>query len=396
MALKLAQALNESQGVLITDFTYSSTSGAWNNWHTVYRVSNQTHVTTALRYAVQACNNPYIGYSQSNRISFYNQAIAFNKNISAINVQCWCDCSSFVSGLFNLAGADIPYNLTTRNMDSYFRSIGTALSYTPNMQLRNGDVLLANGHTAMVYGSYDPTPTDDYFQDIEGFWHRRNGYLGNFSEYAKYNALLLASLLREQGWSNYGIAGVFSAITYESQFDSQLIEGMFTHPERTAEWLKQNPTASIGAGLLQWTNGYRQLISFCEGWNIDWKLNTSQVRKLELERTTPDSNVRQYFSTIETYRNIWNANFSKNPPATMTDYVKATTSQWSYREMATAWILFYTRPSSYADQSNWNRNAEAMEFWYNYIEENPEPVPPTPPIQERRKMPIWFYLKRRY
>lgn len=203
-------------------------------------------------------------------------------------------------------------------------------------------------------------------KDSEGFYYNYpNGYMGASTEEAKSNAVLLANMLLECGWSLYGIAGFFSAVNYESQFDPRCIEGM-----KSEEYLRKNPYSAVGAGLIQWTNGYNQLIKYCDEWGIDWKLASSQVRKLELERTSKDSNIIQYFSTIKTYRKLWDENNQNPPPATMTQYVTATAEKWSYLEMAMAWILFYTRPASYADKNKWQRNAENMKKWYEFLKEH--------------------------
>lgn len=216
--------------------------------------------------------------------------------------------------------------------------------------------------------------------DSEGYYYSTGSYItgGAYGEYAEHNALKLASeLYTNYGWTKDAVSAWFGAITFESQFNPAQIEGNLT-----------TPTTNSGVGYIQWTPS-SELISFCNSWDVRWQLTSSQLRKWELERTTTDSDVKQWF-LIQRYLNLYREVFpDSDPPATMDAFTKATLEEYTMQELSAQIILFYTRPASWENTQNFYRNAEAADYWYQKIYGDlPEP-------KTEQKMPIWMYLRKK-
>jgi hypothetical protein len=102
----------------------------------------------------QACANPNIGYSRTNRYKWYNSAKANGGDVSLADGD--CDCSSLVSGIANLAGAGVTNKLSTASMLNAFKKSGNFNIYTDADHLksdklaRRGGIYLRVGHTLMV------------------------------------------------------------------------------------------------------------------------------------------------------------------------------------------------------------------------------------------------------
>lgn len=119
----------------------------------------------------QACANPNIGYSRTNRYKWYNSAKANGGDVSLADGD--CDCSSLVSGIANLAGAGVTNKLATASMLNAFKKSGNFNIYTDAAHLasdrlaRRGGIYLRVGHTLMVLengsdvGSEPSTPAQD-------------------------------------------------------------------------------------------------------------------------------------------------------------------------------------------------------------------------------------------
>lgn len=236
-------------------------------------------------------------------------------------------------------------------------------------------------------------------QDAEGFYF---GGISAYSDEGLHNARLLASMLMAKGWQPLGIAGFYSAVTHESSFDPRKIEG-----NRSEAFVRANPAGSpdarfTGTGLIQWTPGYNTLIKWCDDRGLDWKLASSQVAKLEAERTGAAPN--EYYVSRRPEQGLYpkyayyKAHFSQEPPLSMTEYVTAPLGKWTSLELAAAFVCFYTRPESWKDTAKWQRNAEDLDEWYRIITGSPlPPVPPTPGqpgFDTRKKSKFMFYMKR--
>lgn len=102
----------------------------------------------------QACANPNIGYSRTNRYKWYNSAKANGGDVTLADGD--CDCSSLVSGIANLAGANVTNRLATASMLNAFKKSGDFNIYTDDDHLKSdkyakrGGIYLRVGHTLMV------------------------------------------------------------------------------------------------------------------------------------------------------------------------------------------------------------------------------------------------------
>lgn len=113
----------------------------------------------------QACANPNIGYSRTNRYKWYASAKVNGVALAEGD----CDCSSLVSGIANLAGAGVTNRLATASMLNAFKKSGNFNIYTDAAHLasdelaKRGGIYLRIGHTLMVLESgsgVDSVPTE--------------------------------------------------------------------------------------------------------------------------------------------------------------------------------------------------------------------------------------------
>lgn len=124
-----------------------------------------THVIRPLSAAVaekiakaceQACANDNVGYDQDQRKTLFPLAKAAGWDISKVTEKCECDCSELVRVCVNAAGIEITQNIYTGNQARVLRETGhfavtTDKKYTgSDNKLRRGDILLGEGHTAIV------------------------------------------------------------------------------------------------------------------------------------------------------------------------------------------------------------------------------------------------------
>lgn len=230
--------------------------------------------------------------------------------------------------------------------------------------------------------------------DSEGYYYATGAYIegGAYGERATSNAKKLAAeLIYNYGWTEASVAAWFGAITHESQFNPAQIEGNLSSPAKNS-----------GVGYIQWTPS-AELISFCNSWGVRWQLTSSQLRKWQLERTTTDSDVKQWF-LIGRYLQLYKSVFpNSNPPATMDAFTKATLLQYSFEELSAQVIEFYTRPGSWQNTANWYRNAEDARKWYKIISgvDPPPPGPgpgpgPGPSPVGGSKSKFYMWMKRQY
>lgn len=112
--------------------------------------------------AKKCANSDLIGYSQSDRYSFYDQLVRCKYDLDeylASGIKTNCDCSSLVMSLINsLAHRSEIYKFdihgyATFNMVNYFRDYPNKFvirNIYSNTQLMPGDIIVKAGHTAIV------------------------------------------------------------------------------------------------------------------------------------------------------------------------------------------------------------------------------------------------------
>lgn len=124
-------------------------------WAYVIRPKSATVAKKIADAMIAACKNNNIGYSQADRLSLYKLASKNGWNLAKVG-KCNCDCSSLVAVCCNAAGIKIPATIYTGNELNFLKGTGkfdvyTGVSYTQSSaNLKAGDILLRNGHTAIV------------------------------------------------------------------------------------------------------------------------------------------------------------------------------------------------------------------------------------------------------
>ena len=125
-------------------------------WHTVFRPKSATVAEKIAKAMEQACANNNIGYDQGQRTTLYTLAKEANWNISKITKKCETDCSALVAVCCNAAGVKVSKDMYTGNQKSLLSNTGKFTVYTTykyigsDDYLKRGDILLGNGHTAIV------------------------------------------------------------------------------------------------------------------------------------------------------------------------------------------------------------------------------------------------------
>ena len=163
--IKLAHAVYDESGrstggkagdqtgkeVAIWDW-YKSGTG----WTHVLRAKDKTVASKIAQVAKDITDNNCIGYNQYNRLSLFKQAQAVNFDISKIKVKCDTDCSAMVAVCINAAGIKISSSICTANqLDAIkatkaFEILNDKKYLTSAKYLQEGDILLRQGHTAVV------------------------------------------------------------------------------------------------------------------------------------------------------------------------------------------------------------------------------------------------------
>lgn len=125
-------------------------------WHTVFRPKSATAAEKIAKAMEQACANNNIGYDQYQRTTLYTLAKAEGWDISKVEKKCETDCSALIAVCCNAAGISVSKDMYTGNEKSLLTKTGaftvyTELKYTgSSADLKRGDILLGDGHTAIV------------------------------------------------------------------------------------------------------------------------------------------------------------------------------------------------------------------------------------------------------
>lgn len=131
----------------------------WYNagWNTVIRIDDDKKARKLANKMRNAVNNPNIGYDQTNRLSFYYEMKANGFHPKRIENACETDCSALVAACANAVGVPVIPSMTTYNEVEQFSKCGVPCyilkdkSYTADYKkLREGDILVSGGHTAVV------------------------------------------------------------------------------------------------------------------------------------------------------------------------------------------------------------------------------------------------------
>lgn len=140
------------------------TERAWynNNWDCLLRPKNKALAEKIATNMEKACRNDNIGYSQNQRNDLKKKVTLVGGDLSRVNVDSYCDCSSLISLCVELAGVPIPYTAgwnapITSNIKIVLLNTGefdviTESKYlTSDKYLKRGDILLRTGsHIVMA------------------------------------------------------------------------------------------------------------------------------------------------------------------------------------------------------------------------------------------------------
>ena len=126
------------------------------NWVSVLRPKNEKEAEKMAKAMEQACANDHIGYDKSHRTTCFVAAKKVGFDLSKIKTNCETDCSALVAVCANAAGIPVSKDIYTGNEDSAlvgtkkFEKLTNKKYLTSDKYLKRGDVLRANGHTAIV------------------------------------------------------------------------------------------------------------------------------------------------------------------------------------------------------------------------------------------------------
>ena len=146
----------------IGKWTYSSKSGAYNNWKYVIRAKDPAIAKKLAVSMTQACINNHIGYDQKapDRFSCYDEAKKVGWDLSKITNNCETTCASVVSVCLNAAGIKTDRYWDSSLVYNDLKATGkfnifTSKEFTASTDLLEaGDILVSPGHhTAMVVES---------------------------------------------------------------------------------------------------------------------------------------------------------------------------------------------------------------------------------------------------
>lgn len=160
----------------------------------ILRPRDPIHARAIAQAMAMACDNPHIGYSQSDRYSVLSAGTCTAQTVN-------CDCSSLVRLCIKEGTGKDPGDFTTANEASKLTALGLfdRLEYADGMKLCAGDVLVTKtkGHTVIVIeGDDKKTPEEIALEVIDGKWgtgmDRKNRLHAAGYDYAEVQAIVNA------------------------------------------------------------------------------------------------------------------------------------------------------------------------------------------------------------
>lgn len=332
-------------------------------------------IQTAYEWAIEKCNAPNIGYSQTNRME------------KIVNGITYYDCSSFIWFALKAGGFDVvkanggsTWAFTTGTMANALRllgftKMGTAQPWKP------GDILLRTGHTEMAFDSNhtmgahtnkvpleqqvsinsNPSNASSWLElwryggGAKTNWIKGNRYLSTGE--MQNNAQIIFNTLLLKGWTKNAIAGMLGNMQKESTINPGI-------------WQSLNPNPLLGWGLVQWTPS----TNFTDWAAANGYANDDGDAQL-IWIDTVTASVGQWIPTAQY-------------PETFGEF-KVSTQTPEY--LADCFLKNFERPGE-IDQPDRQRYAR---YWFDWWEGSPVPPPnPDPTPDWKRSMPIWFALKK--
>ena len=314
------------------------------------------NIDLAYKWAIDTCNAPNVGYSQSYR------------NEKTVNGITYYDCSSFI--WYALLAGDFPI------LDAYQKTMGFAYSgnaivtayeraWLANMGFEKVDI---RGEWKQVsintnISTYAKWTELYHWPDGGGAVVETDWIKGNYAltlAQMRQNANNVKAYLEPRGWSINAIAALLGNMQTESWINPGVWQGFQENPE-------------LGYGLVQWTPSSKITDWLTEnGYALDD--GDAQLKWID-EETVPQGQ--------------WNPHGDYNQPF---EWFKASTESVEY--LAYMFMYDFEQPGN-LDQPE--RKTQAR-YWFNYLNgENPTPDVPTPPtpgvVASNRKMPLWMMLR---
>lgn len=131
---------------------------SWYNkpWIKVFRPISNINAEAIASAMEAACENNHIGYNQFDRKSLYEEAKKVNFDLNKISNDCNTDGSALVAVCINAANIPVSAIMTTATEEKIlsrtaaFQILTSSEYLTSSQYLKRGDILLAEGHTAIV------------------------------------------------------------------------------------------------------------------------------------------------------------------------------------------------------------------------------------------------------
>lgn len=328
---------------------------------------------TAFQYVIDACNDPYIGYSNADRTTI----------TLGVTYKTFCDCSSLISKALTVAGyfKNNPWFSTGEELTYLKRAGWTQVDIYGEWQ--PGDILhkpppapKKYGHTEMVYTGGDgkgvtmgahqsgvayaaqvcindytsyPSrfmPNGTLWRDTSGGtveaykWHMSNSYNDTYDENMTANAYLIYQYFKSIGFTDEAIAGMLGNITRESTVNPGLWEG--------------TPAQTGGYGLVQWTPA--------SGW-FDY------AAAHNIDTTDADASGEGQCDCINNCTN--DGQWLKDAPYAVKYNVRYTWQEFSQltdaREALKAFCWEYLRPSENPSTLRYDLREQYCDYWYDII-----------------------------
>lgn len=345
-------------------------------------------INSSYIWAINTCNDPNIGYSQSYR------------NQKTVNGITYYDCSSFIfyalkAGGFGVSG----YPFTTATMRSKLISLGFVLMPTSGQWLP-GDIVWRDGHTEMVYqggtgqgitmGAHSSKrPLADqvsinssYTSNFTNVYRYGNGATGGTSyqwirgtadEYfdeakMQNNACCVWQFFYAKGWTLNAVAALVGNMEAESTLNPDCIEH-----------------GGTGHGLVQWTppDDLYEVLDYLYGNHTDWGDPDGQCNAIYAE----------YQKTIGEIPAVTNPNFDKQWYTTFPVSIDMSWYDWAHSTdepgyLAEVFQRNYERPAAIHPERQ-----EYARKWYNYLKN----IDPTggggTPGGKLQKLKIWEMIR---
>lgn len=203
-------------------------------WHHLFRFKDAKLRKQAKEWMIAIVRLAKFGYSQNNgsapREGAYNELKRINFDINRINEvkPCNCDCSSLIMAICNALGVKVITSMYTGSQVKNLTETGAFEVYSGDYclqakNLQEGDILLRDGHTAMVLDTYSPEVIGTYVA-TGNVWAR---YMPA-TRYGKYKAIPRGTELKVSdiyfGWARVYYEGQWNwaSLTYLEKKEEKL------------------------------------------------------------------------------------------------------------------------------------------------------------------------------